>query len=520
MHFIQGLASWAPLLVLLAAVAPAPAVALDVTPDTLLEQANRQRNARELPWDPTTGRLGNLRHVNIVAPDCTVRVIPGAENRVYAGRGSVRVADSPRVPDRQPGAGPVARNLTITATSAGTDSAIPRIGDANGPVCFTLQVATAHEFIVGGDRLAVLFDRVELPVLTLYLNPSYGLKVWFRDVRVGSLGVDSNAFAAAGGTGEVEWLSLRSSQGSTALLFHETSARHVGVMTTTVDPRFSIRIGPETEASYYQPARAVGDMIRHYPIWIEGPVAALKIPVGRVNAMPITEAIRDEARKLREEVLGRVGSMPPLPAGRSTPPPAGRAMAESVSTRQRVADALQPFLPAGVRLGKVDLWKNGGALEGVAPDDAAVHRFVKELERSGEVRGAQVAVIRREADRVSYRILVSFMCESPGERGACLPGTGAYTSRQVEDALKPVLGADIVLTMLELEESGSIVHLEGRAREADAMAALDRIKAQAPWLQLSSSRVGNGGFKAWLRMVCTVPPRTEGTGICAADGRR
>jgi hypothetical protein len=365
----------------------------------------------------------------------------------------------------------------------------------------------------------VLFDRLELPYLKLYLNPSYELNVWFRDVRVGSLGMDSNAFAKAGGTGQVEWLSLASSQGSTALLFHGMDARHVGVSTTTIDPRFSIRIGPQTEASYYQPARAPGNIVLRYPIWIDGPVAALKVPQGQVDAMPITEAIRAEARQLREAVMGRVGSMPPLPAGR-TLPPVDRAMAESISPRQRVADALQPFLPAGVSLGKVDLWKRGGALEGVAPDEAAARQFVDKLKGSGEVRNVQVAAIRRESDRVSYRILVNFMCESPGERSVCLPGAGAYTRQQLEDALRPVLGPGIALTKLELQEGGSIVHLEGRASQAEAAAALDRIKAQAPWLQLSTSGVGNGNFRAWLRMVCTVPPRAEGTSICIAERPR
>ena len=505
------------LALLCALVAHSSAAPLDVTPQTLLEQANRQRDARELPWDPSTGRLGNLRHVNIVAPDCTVRVVSGAENRLYAGRGSVRIAESPSVRDRQPGPGPTPRNLTITATTAEAGSSLPRI-DASGPVCFTLQVATAHDFIVGGDRLAVLFDRVEQPYLRLFLNPSYGLKLWFRDVRVGSLAVDSNAAAKAGGTGQVEWLSLASSQGTTALLFHEMDARHVGVSTTTTDPRFSIRIGPQTEASYYQPARAPGNIVLHYPIWIDGPITALKIPAGQVNAMPITEAIREDARKLREEVIGRSGPMPPLPASASTLPPVGRAPREWISPRQRVADALEPFLPPGVTLAKVDLWKHGGAVVGHAPDDAAARRFVDKLKGSGEVRNVKVAAIRRESERVSYRILVNLMCEAPGERSVCLPGTGAYTRQQVEDALKPLLGHDIVLTKLELQEGGSMVYIEGRAAEGQVTAALERIATQARWLESSRSGVGNGNFRAWLRMVCTVPPRAEGTNICVADG--
>ena len=500
---------------LCASVVPASAAPLDLTPQTLLEQANRQRDSRDLPWDPSTGRLGNLRHVNIVAPDCTVRVVSGVENRLYAGRGSVRVANSPRVPDRQDSQGPTARDVTITFTPGGTGSAIPRIGEANDPVCFTLQVATAHDFIVGGDRLTVLFDRVKLPVLNLYFNPSFGLKVWLRDVRFGALSLSSNASAKAGGTGEIEWLTLASSQGSTALLFHEMNARHIGVGTTVTDARFSIRIGPQADATYYQPARAPGNIALHYPIWIDGPVAGLKIPVGRVNAMPITEALRDEARKLRDEVVGKAGPMPQLPPAELTLPPVGRVVPEAASPRQRVADALQPFMPAGVTLGKVDLWKGGGALEGLAPDDAAVRKFVNELNLSGEVRSPQVAFIRRESERVAYRILVTFMCASPGERSVCLPGSGAYTKQQVEDALRPVLGPNVVITGLALRE-GSIVDLEGRASGGEAGAALQRIRVQAPWLQLSTSSVGNGGFSARLRIVCTAPPRAEG--ICVAEG--
>ncbi len=487
----------------------ASAAPLDVTPQTLLEQVDRQRNARDLPWDPSTGRLGNLRHVNIVAPDCTVRVVSGTENRVFAGRGSVRVSDSPRVPDREAGRGRTARNLTLTFVPGATNPALPRIGDASSPVCFTLQVATAHSFIVGGDRLSVLFDRVELPVVDLYLNPSYGLNVWFRDVRLGALAVNSNAAAKAGGTGQVEWLTLGSSQGTTALLFHEMNAGHVGVGSTTIDPRFSIRIGPKTEASYYQPAVAAGDVALRYPIWIDGPVAALKVPVGRVNPMPVTEAIREEARKLRDQVVTRAGPMPVLPASERTLPAVDEAM--PVSPRQRVADAVQPFVPVGVRLGTVDLSKRGGALVGVSPDEGSVRQFVDKLGSSGEVTSARIALMRREAERVAFRIVITFACETPGDRSACPPGTGPYTAQQIEEVVKPLLGPHVALTALTLREDG-YVHVKGRASDVEANAALERIDTQLPWLRASTSSVGNGNFNVQLRLLCKAPPRAEG--IC------
>ena len=77
-------------------------------------------------------------------------------------------------------------------------------------------------------------------------------------------------------------------------------ARHVGVSATTTRTRFSIRIGADTEAGYYQPASAPGKIALEYPIWIDGPVSALKVPAGRVNPMLNGSEIkeRQEARYL------------------------------------------------------------------------------------------------------------------------------------------------------------------------------------------------------------------------------
>ena len=83
----------------------------------------------------------------------------------------------------------------------------------------------------------------------------------------------------------------------------------------------------------------------------------------------------------------------------------------------------------------------------------------------------------------------------------------------MEDALRPVLGNDVTLSRLTLRE-GSMVELEGLGSDADARAALDRIRKQVPWLEASISGYGKGTFSARLRMVCTVPQRAAG--ICSA----
>jgi len=202
---------------------------------------------------------------------------------------------------------------------------------------------------------------------------------------------------------------------------------------------------------------------------------------------------------------------------------AAPAAAEPVSARQRVANVLEPFLPPGTTLGKVDLSRARAALEGRAPDEGAVRRFVDELQASGEVRSAQLAYTRKEGNAVAYRVPLYLTCAAPGEPTVCLPGaSGSYSRQQVEDALRPVLGPGVTRERLALSPSvsdGTKVELEGRAPDAEIPALLDRLRTQVPWLESHSSIVGNGRFYSRLRMVCAVPPRPGG--ICAVDsGRR
>lgn len=492
----------------------ATAAPLPDTPDTLLEQSRLQRETRDRVWDPAAGRLGNLRQVRILADGCTVRVVSGAENRLIGPREGVQVTEDSR---SDSGLRAAPHDVTLAVRAA-------RGGPPRGTVCLTLQVATADYFILSGNDAAWLFDRVELPAVRIYLNPSAQLRLWFQEVRLGLLSLSSNATALAGGTGQVQWLKLDSSQSSTALLFHEMDARHIGVSATTTKARFSIRIGQGAQAGYYQPARAGGALAQLYPIWIDGPLSALQVPAGSVDAMPVTAAIRSEARALREEVLGRAGPAPLLPSS-ETGVHGSAVTAAPVSQGQRVADGFESYLPPGVRLSAVQLWKAGGALEGVAPDTQAVQALVKALGRSPDVRSAQLAYTRPGGGQgghdgnLAFRVLFDLSCAAPGETSVCLAGAGgAYTEDQIRAELLPLLGPGVSLTRLQLRERE--VHLEGRASDAEAHAALERIGQRAPWLQRSTSAVGKGSFWARLRLVCAAPPSGEG-GLCkvAAVGK-
>ena len=497
------LARFATLALLGALAGSALAAPLPDTPDTLREKSRLLRESRDRPWDAASGQLGNLRHVHLVADGCTVRVVSGPDNRLLGPHAGVQVSDE----SHANGPGKVQRDITLTArTQRGT---LPR-----GTACLTLQVATADDFTISGNDTAVLFDHVELPALRLYLNPSAPLRLWFEDARIGHLSISSNAGALVGGSGQVMWLTLDSSQSGTAMFFHDTDARHVGVSSTTTRPRFSIRIGAGTEAGYYQPARAPGELAKLYPIWIDGPVGALAVPAGHVDPMAITPAIRNESRALRDEVLARAGAAPGRDAPARTPPPAA-----PTTDGQKVADEFDAYLPPGVSLTAVQLWNGGGALEGLAPDAAGVSALLQSLGRSPDVRDVRMGYTQARGAQVFFRLVLTLACSAPGAASVCLPGTGgAYTEAQIRAELLPLIGAQVTLTKLELHDDK--VLLEGRGSDADINGALGRIDKQAPWIRPSMSAVGKGSFWARMTLACKAPPPAQG-GICrAAAGSR
>jgi hypothetical protein len=508
-----------------ALVCAATAAPLPDTPSTLIEQSILRRESLDRVWDPASGRLGNLAAVSIVANGCTVRVVSGSENRLLGPRDGVQVTEDPvnighqRNLERQRGVRLYPeRNVTLTVRAA--SSALPR-----GRVCLTLQVASADNFMLRGNDTAVLFDRVEMPALKIHLNPGAPQHVWFQDVRLGRLAISSNASASIGGTGHVQWLTLGSSNSATAMFFHEMNARNIGVSPLTTNARVSIRIEPgKTKAGYLQEANGPA---HGYPIWIDGPLNELETPVRKVNPMPLTTSIRREAQALRDEVLGRAGPPPVLPP--TDPVSHLPARPVPVAPGQRVADAFEPYLPDGVRLTAVDLWKEGGALPGVpvnqstapaigrgrltgsAPDEVAVHALVKALARSPDVRHAELGFRRPKGSEVAFSVGFILSCSAPGEASVCLPGNGsAYTEEQIRAELLPLLGPQVKLTRLSLLREREVT-LEVSATRAEGEAMAERI-LQLPWLTVSSRIMGDARTVVAAKLVCPAPPVPGG--IC------
>jgi len=202
---------------------------LPTSPESYVSQATRVRQAADRPWLPDAGRLGNLRHLKVTAPDCTVRIVSGSENRVFPGTRAVIAVEESRKLDSDPNELPAPRDVVLATDRAkacpGSGSCgvsitpvtrAPIVGGA-GSACFTVQLATAHDLLIGGDGLTLLVDHVRQPVLRLTVNPSFPIRVWFEQVDLGLLSIDVNAAVRIGGNGRVDFLGGSSSNGASAM---------------------------------------------------------------------------------------------------------------------------------------------------------------------------------------------------------------------------------------------------------------------------------------------------------------
>ncbi|MFZ2236319.1 MAG: hypothetical protein WAV67_08085 [Dokdonella sp.] len=524
------------LMALLALPFWATSASLPSSPESYLNQAARVRQSIDRPWAPEAGQLGNLRHLQITAPDCVVRIVSGSENRVFPGTRDVVVVERSRVLDTNPNEQPPPRDVLLAIDPA---QACPRVGSCGvsitpvrrstdnfvtGAVCFTVQLATAHDLLLGGDGLSILVDQVRQPALRIRLNPSADLRVWLEQVNIGLLSIGANAPARVGGSGKIDFLQVSSSDGGSRMFLQEFHASQVGISTTTTGTQWAIRIDADTRAGYYQPARAPGPIAKNYGIEIEGLIDHLDVPVGQVDPQPLSEATRIATRALRGEVLKRAGPAPAIPAFSATLPSA-KVAAEALSEdpSERVARVVARYLPASIRITKVALWKKGGRLEGMAPDPASAREVARLLTDSGEFThvGGRGSIPRDGGH--AFSVQLSFACEVPGQPSVCPAGdpaaSGAYTEAQVRGAIESLLGP--LVTVREVRLDGGKIHLKaGAPNEIEAAAALERLSQRKEFFSLSTSMHGrsdNGSsadIRAILRLTCATPPKADG--ICTS----
>ncbi|MCE3003401.1 MAG: hypothetical protein LW860_11990 [Xanthomonadaceae bacterium] len=510
-----------------------PSTPLPTNPDAYLDQANRVRQSVDRPWAPASGRLGNLRRLNLVAKDCAVRIVSGGENRVFPGASNVVVVEESRILDRAPHEQPAPRDVTLAA--AGT-AACPGVGQCGVSVtevvaaprvgadtlCYTVQLATAHDINVSGDGVDLLVDAVRQPALRISIGGNVGQRVWFEDVELGLLSIRINAPVRIGGTGSVDRLNADSSNGASVVYLHGFRAQRTGVSATTSRTQWSVRTGSGTWAGYYQPAAAPGDLADLYPIEVDGPLALLDVPAGRVSPRLIAQATRDASVALRAALLGRSGPRAALPGDDTPGLPSAAAAARALppSGPQRVADVVARDLPLGVRIGAVALWKQGGRIEGTAPDLATADRVRAVLEASREFGHAQVSFARR-AGTVPFTVMAHFHCEAPGQPSACLAADPASpdrcTTAQLRDLVARALGPSFVFRRFEVD--GRTIRFEGtagNAAEFDAgYASFGRDNGMLRASMRTTGSDGQGGttIRAVLNLQCAAPPRDDG--ICA-----
>jgi hypothetical protein len=519
-------------LVLVLPVIVAAAEPLPSNPDAYLDQANRVRQSVDRPWAPASGQLGNLRRLHIAAKDCVVRLVSGGENRVFPGASDVIVVEESRIFDTDPDEQPPPRDVTLAA--AGSDpcpgegqcgvsvtqaDAAPRLG--GGAVCFTVQLATAHDLYVRGDGVDLLVDGLRQPALRLGAASGDRQRVWFEEVDLGLLSINVNAPVQVGGTGQVDWLNAGSSNGSSVVHLHRFRANHTGVSATTTHTQWSVRIGPGTWAGYYQPARAPGRIADLYPIEVDGPVEALEVTAGSVSARPVTQATREAVGALRASMLRRAGPKPAIVAvDPALPSAADAARTLPRSAKQRVADVVAGLVPSSVRFDEVALWKDGARIEGTAPDVATAEQVRQRLEASGEFSYLQVSFARKEGP-VRLHVMAYFHCKAPGEPSACRAADPAspdrYTDAQIRALVERGLGPTFAIRQFRID--GRKVHVQGVAPSgSDPKAALGTFNKDHGMLITSQAVYGPavpGGteVRAVLSLQCATPPRADG--ICA-----
>ncbi len=504
-----------------------------------MSQAARVRQSNDRPWVPDAGQLGNLRHLQITASDCVVRVVSGSENRVFPGTREVIVVERSRVLDADPNEQPAPRDVVLApdraqacpgmgscGVSVTAAAAAPHAGAAD-KVCFTVQIATAHELLIGGNRLSVLVDQVRQPALRIAINPSANLRLWLEQVDIGLLSISANAAVTVGGSGEVDFLQGSSSSSGSDMMLHEFRARHIGVTSTTTGTKWSIRIGADTEAGYYQPARAAGPIAANYGIEIDGPIDRLDVPSNRVDPHPLSKATRIAARALRSEVFALAGPTPVLPVSESSLPLASAAAAAlPIDSRERVAQVIARYLPASVRINNIALWKKGGRLEGIAPDAATARDITRLLTASGEFTYVSGGNGIPTGHEFAFSTQLHFSCDAPGLTSECPAGDpgqpSAYSEAQIRGELDALLGKAVVLRGVHLH--GDMIDMNAVAiNQADARAALERIGQEKGFFRLSTSGIGpprNGSvteINATLRLTCAVPPKPDG--ICTPRTR-
>jgi hypothetical protein len=524
------------LLLLMLPLCGASAV-LPSSPESYLSQAARVRQSTDRPWAPEVGQLGNLRHLQITAPDCVVRIVSGTENRVFPGTRNVVAVERSRVLDANPNEQPVPRDVVLATDYAHACSGPGSCGVSvtsvtsapklDGAACFTVQLATAHDLLLGGDGLSVLVDHVHQPVLRIGINPSYRLQLWLEQVNIGLLSISANASVRAGGNGQIDFLQASSSNGASKMFLQDFDAQNVFVSTTTTGTQWAIRIGADTNAGYYQPARAPGAIAKNYGIEIDGAVDRLEVPASNVDPRPLSDATRIATRTLREEVLAHAGAAPLIPASDSTLPLATVAAAKLPDDpRERLASIVARYLPASIRITNIALWKKGGRLEGIAPDTASVRDVERLLTDSGEFIYVSGGGGTPRDGGQAFSTQLHFACEVPGQTSACPAGDpaagGAYSEAQVRDAINTLLTPAI--TVLSVRLNGDTINMEATApNEAEARAGLERLRGQPGFFRLSTSTYGPSrnnlpsSMGATLKLNCTVPPKPDGVCIPGAS---
>jgi hypothetical protein len=185
-----------------------------------------------------------------------------------------------------------------------------------------------------------------------------------------------------------------------------------------------------------------------------------------------------------------------------------------------VADVVSVYLGRAAQLTRVDLWKDGGRLDGTTTDLVSLRRAVQAMGESGDFTHVNLSAGPPKEGKQSFSVQMNFSCEAPGQRSTCPAGSASspesYSVEQVRAALLPTMGE---ASLIDVRLTGRKINLTARASGAEALkATVARIHELSGFIWVSSTSLGpargGGGHElsAVLMLRCPSPPKAGG--IC------
>ena len=256
-------------------------------------QSDQKRQARDRPYDLSTGELGNLRRLTLRMEDTAVLVSRGNKNMLLRGNQKVRITNE--------GLTKADSTLPYSPRDLVLDTPFP--SEQKNP-WIHIQVETLEELYIAGRGLFVLLAQLELPLLDLSMHSQ---TVAIQNIEAKELRININGQGTLIASGRSETVSFESSQQGSVIFAQGLTASSIDVRPTSRGQLYAINISPITKASYYNPASTPSNTADLYPIEIIGEPARLKFTgPGRAKVSALSRVSIEKTKATNSAIQSRL----------------------------------------------------------------------------------------------------------------------------------------------------------------------------------------------------------------------